>query len=554
MCKKLVLLMIVLVICMSASAIAENVFVSEIKMQLITRGPKSGGRATIEVKNDSGQLVNSGTVSSEWSGAATNSVTSTIGSSGTARSDSIFSSGGIFTITITDVSVPGYTYNPSANAVTSTYISSDMTSYSYGGFNREYYLHVPIDKPTNGMPLVFVLHGWAQDEIFGTMNFTYMPALGDKYGFAVVYPQAYASGSSGTGAPGWTAGYPDDGPGDDVGFLSSLAQDLQNQYGFSANYTFTCGFSNGADMSYRLASEASDIFSGAGPVAGCMVTPIYENCNPSNPVSIIEIHGTSDNTTKYDGDPDWAGMGYYGAVDVTNLWAQLNGCTDTIVEMLYDGAVEATKHTGGSNGSEVWLYTWGGGHSWPSNNFEASEIIWDFFEQTVIGGGSVCGDQTCDPGEDQCNCPEDCGTPPSTETNCNDGVDEDCDTYTDCDDSDCTGDPACPTCGDDTCDPGEDQCNCPADCGTPPSTETVCDDGDDEDCDGFTDCDDSDCDTDPICINDCGNGVCDPGEDCNSCSTDCAGVQTGKPSGRYCCGNGTAEPAEGDGSICDGNY
>ncbi|MEE9575292.1 MAG: hypothetical protein V3W03_04260, partial [Gammaproteobacteria bacterium] len=41
--------------------------------------------------------------------------------------------------------------------------------------------------------------------------------------------------------------------------------------------------------------------------------------------------------------------------------------------------------------------------------------------------GPVCGDQTCDPGEDECSCAQDCGTPPSTETVCDDGVDEDCD-------------------------------------------------------------------------------------------------------------------------------
>ena len=119
----------------------------------------------------------------------------------------------------------------------------------------------------------------------------------------------------------------------------------------------------------------------------------------------------------------------------------------------------------------------------------------------TTGSGSYCGDGTCDPGEDQCNCPDDCGTPPSTETSCTDGVDNDCDTYTDCDDSDCDGDPACaePYCGDGTCDPDEDQCNCPEDCGTPPSTETSCTDGIDNDCDTYTDCDDSDCDGDPAC-------------------------------------------------------
>jgi hypothetical protein len=110
-------------------------------------------------------------------------------------------------------------------------------------------------------------------------------------------------------------------------------------------------------------------------------------------------------------------------------------------------------------------------------------------------------------------------------------------------------------CGDGTCDPGEDQCNCSDDCGVPPSSESTCDDGLDEDCDGYTDCLDIDCDGDPACpTSDCGNGICDPGEDCGTCASDCDGRTTGKPSSRYCCGNGIAESAEGDGSICDGNY
>jgi hypothetical protein len=65
------------------------------------------------------------------------------------------------------------------------------------------------------------------------------------------------------------------------------------------------------------------------------------------------------------------------------------------------------------------------------------------FTITADSGGSYCGDGTCDANEDSCNCSDDCGAPPTTETNCSDGIDEDCDGNTDCDDIDCDGDPAC---------------------------------------------------------------------------------------------------------------
>ena len=59
---------------------------------------------------------------------------------------------------------------------------------------------------------------------------------------------------------------------------------------------------------------------------------------------------------------------------------------------------------------------------------------------------SVCGDDVCDGAEDQCNCPDDCGTPPLNELlflECSDEIDNDCDGDLDCDDIDCTEDPAC---------------------------------------------------------------------------------------------------------------
>jgi|GEM_PF-1905852 len=148
--------------------------------------------------------------------------------------------------------------------------------------------------------------------------------------------------------------------------------------------------------------------------------------------------------------------------------------------------------------------------------------------------GVGCTDDSCNEGTDSCdniannaNCPDDGLFCNGTEF---------CDAALDCSS---TGDPCT---GGETCNEATDTCDLP-----------VCDN--DGTCESGEDCNN--------CPNDCfsgsgascGNGVCEAGdgEDCVSCPGDCNGVQSGKPSNRYCCGDGDGQNPVGCGdSRCTG--
>lgn len=89
-----------------------------------------------------------------------------------------------------------------------------------------------------------------------------------------------------------------------------------------------------------------------------------------------------------------------------------------------------------------------------------------------------------------------------------------------------------PVCGDGKCQKGEAE-SCPADC----STASVCGD---QICNADETYDSCPEDCNPpspsVCDN---NGICNQNEDCMNCPHDCAGLTTGKPSNRYCCGADT---------------
>ena len=244
---------------------------------------------------------------------------------------------------------------------------------------REYFLYIPENLQDNA-PLVFVLHGYygSGSDMIGLFQ-----EQADEYGFVICYPTGLADNF---GTNHWNANFNASMTTvDDLGFLSNLAFDLQEEYSLDPNKTFSCGFSNGGYMSWNLACNAPDVFKAIASVGGTMSGPDWDECNPSTPIPIMQISGTNDDVVPMDGSMGYVSEGWGGAPDiytVMNYWNDLHGCLDQeTINWQFDYSTDVTQYFNctSNTSAELRLYVANGmGHIWPSF---ADAQIWDFFMQ-----------------------------------------------------------------------------------------------------------------------------------------------------------------------------
>ena len=270
-------------------------------------------------------------------------------------------------------------------AQTGTTISN---SFLHNGVTREYKLYVPASYDGNtSVPLVFNLHGYTsnmdQQILYGDFR-----SIADTANFLVVHPNGTLDGG---GSRFWNAF---DAPGvDDIGFLATLIDTINNDYNLNLNRVYSCGMSNGGYMSYELACQLGNRITAVASVTGTMTTARMNACNAPKPTPIMQIHGTADATVPYNGS-----TGNESIPDVVDYWVDQTNCnpmanmTNVPDNDPNDGCTaEHYVYTGGDLGTTIEFFkVIGGAHTWPgaplnigvtNQDFDASIEIWRFFSQ-----------------------------------------------------------------------------------------------------------------------------------------------------------------------------
>jgi len=254
---------------------------------------------------------------------------------------------------------------------------------------RPYGLYVPaaLDR-SKAAPLVVFFHGYGSTGASSARGFGLM-GLADAHGFVLAYPDGTLDAQ---GRRFWNATNAccnfENVDVDDVAYAAWILDDVASRTSIDRKRVYVAGHSNGGFMAMRLACDLAPRVAAAVSLAGAAWQDASQ-CNPSEPVSVLQIHGDADGIVHYGGGIlfDKPARAYPGAETTVATWASKDHCAGPPVRtgatldfdaQLPGGETRIAQATGCPPGISVDLWTVGGGSHGPSPTPAGLDAMWSW--------------------------------------------------------------------------------------------------------------------------------------------------------------------------------
>lgn len=192
-------------------------------------------------------------------------------------------------------------------------------------------------SPGTPRPLLVLLHGFSATGPIQDLYLGLTPEASAK-GFITIVPDGTINELGlhfWNASPSWCCDFSGTDV-DDSAYLLALVDEASLRFSIDPDRVYLVGHSNGGFMSHKMACEHADRFAAIAAIAGSL--PLDEaDCAPSEPVSVLQIHGTLDALVLY---PGTVGL-YPGVEEIMRRWAGHDGCQAlprTVTERDFDAA------------------------------------------------------------------------------------------------------------------------------------------------------------------------------------------------------------------------
>ena len=256
----------------------------------------------------------------------------------------------------------------------------------HDGLDRYYFIYKPDNLNTNvSVPVLFALHGYGSSAL-SHLTYTNYFSLADANNFIVIYPQGTTTDtlSSHWNVGGWTS----KSTRKDIEFIDTVIDLIKDKIQIDQTRIYSSGMSNGGYMSYSLACNLNSKIAAIASVTGSMTPDNFDNCSPSNPISVLQIHGLQDLVVPYIGS-----SGSKSIPDVIDFWVNHNACStepNRLIKYSNLALVNYDTYENCLNNTNVKLILHPEmGHTWPftnTHNVSASNEIWNFVSQYDLYG------------------------------------------------------------------------------------------------------------------------------------------------------------------------